>query len=542
MAICSRLVRRCQATAPKCDTHAGSADDAAKTWDLAGDLPAVVTQFNAVALRDGSFVLTGGTTGGNSKNFVYRSFDHGKTWTIVNNAAAWDARFDMALLVVADGSTLLLGGRDNSGVVFQDVWRSANGGSAWDRVASATPWGQRQGFAYVVTSTDHVLIAGGVSGATGLHSDVWITGDMGVVWTRTAASAPWSPRHSARAVVLEGGPHDGAVLMVGGTNSVEQFNDVWRSADNGASWVRATNEAAWSLRHGFAVCSLPQGVVILCGGESVNAADDDDFPFVYHSECFRSDDGGGTWTDVGTPAPWGPRSLLVLLHFGDGRLAVLGGKGTAGVNDVWTSAPTSVGATWATGDCAVARRALCSAPAQPTAVRVALPRATTTVPPIAAGEVAVGTYVPPRAIITTDALPDSPERSSAITFNVAFSAPVLAPQLDGAAFTVNAGALAVTHRSVQPGSDGNSWTLRVGVEEGALECPLGFARYVSSEGTLCAYSIETPGSWEDQRQSCLPHSLATLSSVEADEFIRSLRSEAYDDYWYACVVWLKGVG
>ena len=450
----------------------------------------------------------------------------------MNSAAAWDARFDMALLVAADGSTLLLGGRDDSGAVFQDVWRTANGGAAWDRLASATPWGQRQGFAYVVTSTDHVLIAGGVSAATGLHSDVWITADMGVVWARTTASAPWSPRHSARATVLEGGPHDGAVLMVGGTDDVQWFNDAWRSADNGASWVLATNVPAWSFRHDFAVCSLPQGVVIVCGGES-------DDPAAFHSECFRSDDGGGTWTDVGTPAPWGPRSLFVLLHFGDGRLAVLGGKGTA-VDDVWTSAPTSIGAAWATGDCTVARRALCSAPTQPTAVRVALPRATTTVPPIAAGGVAVGAYVPPRAIITTDALPDSPERGSAITFNVAFSAPVLAPQLDGAAFTVNAGALAVTHRSVQPGSDGNSWTLRVGVEEGALECPLGFARYVSSEGTLCAYSIETPGSWEDQRQSCLPHSLATLSSVEENEFIRSLRSEAYDDYWYACVVGLEG--
>ncbi len=40
---------------------------------------------------------------------------------------------------------------------------------------------------------------------------------------------------------------DGSVLVMGGSNSsLSQKNDVWKTVNGGASWIRVTGNAGWT--------------------------------------------------------------------------------------------------------------------------------------------------------------------------------------------------------------------------------------------------------------------------------------------------------
>ena len=68
-------------------------------------------------------------------------------------------------------------------------------------------------------------------------------GDNGATWTEMTVDAPWQTRGSHSSVVLA----DGSILVMGGYHHAEGnpydpagttifLNDVWRLADNGATW------------------------------------------------------------------------------------------------------------------------------------------------------------------------------------------------------------------------------------------------------------------------------------------------------------------
>ncbi len=39
---------------------------------------------------------------------------------------------------------------------------------------------------------------------------------------------------------------DGAVLVMGGYDNISSKNDVWKTADGGASWIKVTSSAGWT--------------------------------------------------------------------------------------------------------------------------------------------------------------------------------------------------------------------------------------------------------------------------------------------------------
>ena len=150
------------------------------------------------------------------------------------------------------------------------------------------------------------------------------------------ATAPWTGRYQHTSVALP----DGSIVLMGGENfrlSV-RFNDVWRSTDQGATWTRMTAAAPWTARDRHASVALPDGSIVLMGGYDGNRRND----------VWRSTDQGAAWTQMTASAPWTARSSHTSVALPDGSIILMGGYYWDGssnrLNDVWRS--TDQGATW----------------------------------------------------------------------------------------------------------------------------------------------------------------------------------------------------
>ena len=185
----------------------------------------------AVVLQDGSIVLMGGNAGeyyGQYRDEVYRSTDKGVTWTCINQTPGWTARDGHSSVVLQDGSIVLMGGDNNSGSFFNDVWRSTDKGFTWTCVNPSAGWTGRSHHTSVVLPDGSILLMGGAAGPYD-QNDVWRSADKGVTWTQLTDGAPWSSRTTAASVVLP----DGSVVLMGGYSygadmSLARQSDVWR--------------------------------------------------------------------------------------------------------------------------------------------------------------------------------------------------------------------------------------------------------------------------------------------------------------------------
>jgi hypothetical protein len=64
-------------------------------------------------------------------------------------------------------------------------------------------------------------------------------------------------------------PDGSIVLMAGydGSNS-SGLHDVWRSTDQGATWIQLTDAAEWSRRTNHTAAALSSGTLVLMGGRT----------------------------------------------------------------------------------------------------------------------------------------------------------------------------------------------------------------------------------------------------------------------------------
>lgn len=109
----------------------------------------------------------------------------------------------------------------------------------------------------------------GGSNDASVFNDVWTTMDHGGSWLRVVKVAPWAPRASHGAAVLEvGGARrsparrscqraaqgSNSLLIMGGHDPQARtvFNDVWRSIDGGRRWALVAEAAPWPARFAFA--------------------------------------------------------------------------------------------------------------------------------------------------------------------------------------------------------------------------------------------------------------------------------------------------
>lgn len=141
----------------------------------------------------------------------------------------------------------------------------------------------------------------------------------------------------------------GSLLLVSGGG----LADVWRTDDLGGSWSQVSADAGFPGRSAFASAVLADDSVLVMGGHSAG---------VYLGDVWRGTGEGVFWALVVASAPWGGRwAHTAAVVPGSGLVIVLGGQ-VAGTltNDVWTS--SNAGASWTqvTGSAAWSPREYCA--------------------------------------------------------------------------------------------------------------------------------------------------------------------------------------
>lgn len=296
----------------------------------------------------------------------------GQTWTEVLPHAPWSARAGLQA-VEQRGDFFVMGGRvpnapDPNGVpipgdstLLNDVWSSPDGGKTWRELRASGDtddmWAPRAYFS-AVTKGKYMYVLGGQDfnvtpntcppGVPGcppfvsssrFFNDVWRSKD-GQTWTRMTASAPWEGRAGLSAAVLGGaiyvfgGSKNDDSSIIGGPPQREYFNDVWKSTDDGRTWLKA-GDAPWAKRAGAATV-VKGGAIYLLGGEVGFTCGPQPCELPYYNDVWRTRN-GTTWTQVTAAAGWSKRpghKCEVL----QGWITCFGGFGVpTNPMDVWIS-------------------------------------------------------------------------------------------------------------------------------------------------------------------------------------------------------------
>ncbi|MFA5379264.1 MAG: PKD domain-containing protein, partial [Dehalococcoidia bacterium] len=291
---------------------------------------------SSVAMPDGSIILMGGLDNNYNiyKNDTWRSMDKGATWTQVNGSSGWSARYAHSSIVMQDGSIVLMGGLDNYGNNKNDTWRSMDKGATWTRVNASAGWSARYMHTSVVMPDGSIILMGGYDRTYRFMNDVWRSTDYGATWTRVNASAGWSARYGSTSVAM---PDSSVVLMGGYDSGTRLMNDVWRSTDNGVTWIQVNASAGWYRRYAHSSVAMPDGSIVLTGGfDGINS--------YLINDVWRSTDNGVTWIQVNASAGWSARYAHSSVAMPDGSLVLMGGDdGGYGhmnmKNDVWRFMP-----------------------------------------------------------------------------------------------------------------------------------------------------------------------------------------------------------
>ncbi|WP_211530393.1 lectin like domain-containing protein [Methanocalculus chunghsingensis] len=280
----------------------------------------------AVTLSDGSIVVMGGIdSNSQNKRDVWRSTDGGLNWTQMTGTAGWSGRQYHTAVALPDDSIVVMGGYDTGGV-RNDVWQSTDKGATWTRLTQAAGWSARFGHDTAVLPDGSIVLTGGFNFITRLN-DTWRSTDDGTSWTRMTADAGWTARYGHSSLALP----DGSLLIIGGRTGQTGSADVWRTADNGTSWTLVTADAGWESREGHATVLLPDAGIILTGGWH------NDLPEGYAlNDTWRSADGGATWSLLSADAEWEERQGHKTVVLPDGTVVLMGGNADfVYQNDIW---------------------------------------------------------------------------------------------------------------------------------------------------------------------------------------------------------------
>ncbi len=288
------------------------------------------SDFASVALPDGSLVVMGGwgegLFGGTAKRDVWRSTDQGANWEQVTSSADWPARYRHNAVALPDGAIVIMGGLSSLGFYRTDVWRSTDQGATWEKMTAAVPWQKRTFFTATALSDGGIVIMGGRS-SDGLRlRDVWHSADQGATWTQKSAAASWSARLDHAAAALP----DGSIVLMGGQTGSGLTNDVWRSTNRGATWTLQTGIAEWSPRRHMAAATVPDGSLMLMGGR-----DGVGWPSDFRNDVWRSTDQGATWQQMSAAAAWTARVFHCVVKLPDGSIVLMGGSDGVYRSDVW---------------------------------------------------------------------------------------------------------------------------------------------------------------------------------------------------------------
>ena len=202
---------------------------------------------------------------------VFKSIDHGVTWTLLPSTAAYTKTTKMLC--------------DNSGNVFlattlNGLKRSSDGGATWTDI---TPTGLSNRICDLeLSSTGRLHVAVGISGTT---QDYRFTDNPG-----TVVSATWT----APTTTFVSGTQRAELGVSGNTlyalpdNASGQVATIYKSTDGGANWAATTGQptSGWASSQGW--------YALAC---AVNPADPNQC-IVGGLDNFKTSDGGATWTKI----------------------------------------------------------------------------------------------------------------------------------------------------------------------------------------------------------------------------------------------------
>lgn len=273
-----------------------------KTWTQVSKKggSALRQSHSSVVMPDGSIILMGGNDAHYDTNDVWRSTDSGATWVRMTANAGWSARSGHSTVVMPDGSIVLMGGISEERSPYKnDTWRSADYGKTWTLMNASSGWSARSRHGSVVLPDGSIVLMGGYSskGSQGIsYTDTWRSTDYGKTWALMNVSSGWPEGSGSPSVVMP----DGSIVLMSGIsrtakNVNKNGNEVWRSTDKGATWMRMTAYAGWTPRYGQSCIMMPDSSIVLMGGEGDHGNMDD---------MWRSTDYGKTWTQITANAGW----------------------------------------------------------------------------------------------------------------------------------------------------------------------------------------------------------------------------------------------
>lgn len=472
----------------------------------------------ALLATDSHFFLLGGNNGTTTFNDVWRSGD-GRNWNVVNSKAAWSARSAHgAVIVPTTGQVVLLGGRTESGAK-SDVWVSADGCVSFT-AHPAAPWAGRWAHAAVALPDGAIVVAGGTNGF-GVYGGAWRSLDGGETWVPACYSCGWVARYAAGAAATQ----DGRIVLAGGwSTTTEALNDVWASSNGGDTWHRQTAAAPWAPRAGLAAVPFLGASVAVLGGNSTGGT--------LLNDVWLSADAGATWrlAESEQNADWAPRAFhAATVWTGGGNLVLVGGDtGTGDAADSWQGYNRWNGLAL---PCDNELPAMCGARPRSMVVTVALPAASGAVAPPNGAALALSlVYAPP--VPSLEAVEVDATAGSWLVV-ASFSSRVTGVSAADFVFASTQGATVDLYSAVM-GRQGAVWELMVVVGVITSPCPSAFTMLQSSTGDAryCARTIDTLGSWHDQNSACGPYSLATVPSATIANLTTSAAVPLVTPYWY----------
>jgi PKD repeat protein len=77
------------------------------------------------------------------------------------------------------------------------------------------------------------------------------------------ASSGWTARYMHSSAAMP----DGSIVLMGGEDdNANPKNDTWRSTNNGTTWTRVNASAGWTARDSHSSVAMPDGSIVLMGG------------------------------------------------------------------------------------------------------------------------------------------------------------------------------------------------------------------------------------------------------------------------------------